>query len=66
MGERLTLVYQFPPDEVCDYIFYDSLYKEGKYNLLSDRPTYTESLNTFFNNNRGYRHTTLGVGFAFE
>ncbi|KAL1481717.1 hypothetical protein MTO96_034263, partial [Rhipicephalus appendiculatus] len=66
MGEKLTTVHQFPPDEVCDYIFYDSLYKEGIRNLLTEQSTYTESLNTFLSNRRGYRQTTLGVGFAFE
>ncbi|KAL1427230.1 hypothetical protein MTO96_017524 [Rhipicephalus appendiculatus] len=66
MGERLTSAQQFPPDEVCDYIFYDSLYKEGNHNLLPDQTTYTESLNTFLNHHGSYRQTTLGIGFAFE
>ncbi|KAH7942953.1 hypothetical protein HPB52_002728 [Rhipicephalus sanguineus] len=66
MGERLTSVHEFPPDKVCDYIFYDSLYKEGNHNLLPDQTTYTESLNAFINNHPGYRRTTLGIGFAFD
>ncbi|KAL1427300.1 hypothetical protein MTO96_017589 [Rhipicephalus appendiculatus] len=66
MGEKLTSFHQFPPDEMCDYIFYDSLYKDGSHNLLSNETTYTEGLNIFLNNRRGYRHTTLGIGFAFD
>ncbi|XP_075726759.1 uncharacterized protein LOC142768632 isoform X2 [Rhipicephalus microplus] len=66
MGEKLTTVRQFPPDKLCDYIFYDSLYKEGNHNLLPDPASYTESLNTFLGNHRDYRHTTLGIGFAFD
>ncbi|KAL1427346.1 hypothetical protein MTO96_017633 [Rhipicephalus appendiculatus] len=66
MGDRLTSVQQFPPDRMCDYIFYDSLYKEGDHNLLPDQTTYSESLNTFINDSLGYRHTTLGLGFSFD
>ncbi|KAL1427347.1 hypothetical protein MTO96_017634 [Rhipicephalus appendiculatus] len=66
MGEKLTSVHQFPQDDVCDYIFYDSLYKEGNHNLLTDQTTYAESLNTFVNNHRSYQHTTLGIGFSFD
>ncbi|KAH7942874.1 hypothetical protein HPB52_002051 [Rhipicephalus sanguineus] len=66
MGERLTSVEQFPPDQLCDYIFYDSLYKEGDRNLLPNQTTYSKSLNTFLNDHHGYRHTTLGLGFAFD
>ncbi|KAH8037992.1 hypothetical protein HPB51_020512 [Rhipicephalus microplus] len=66
MGERLTSKHQFPPDGLCNYIFYDSLYKEGDRDLLPYENTYTESLNTFLNYHRDNRHTTLGVGFAFN
>ncbi|KAH6943037.1 hypothetical protein HPB50_014215 [Hyalomma asiaticum] len=66
IGDRLSTVHQFPPDKVCDYIFYDSLYKEGVRNLLPDQSTFSSSLNTFLNDHRGYRHTTLGLGFAFQ
>ncbi|KAL3197228.1 hypothetical protein MRX96_014837 [Rhipicephalus microplus] len=66
MGEGFTSVHQLPQDEVCDYIFYDSLYKNGTHNLLSDPSTYSDGLNVFLNNRRGYRHTTLGIGLAFD
>ncbi|KAL1427106.1 hypothetical protein MTO96_017713 [Rhipicephalus appendiculatus] len=66
MGERLTSAEQFPPDKVCDYIFYDSLYKDGDRDLLAHENTFSKSLYTFLHNNRDYRHTTLGLGFAFD
>ncbi|KAL1427299.1 hypothetical protein MTO96_017588 [Rhipicephalus appendiculatus] len=66
VGQRLTSSSQLPADEWCDYIFYDSLYQDGNHNLLTDKTTYTESLNSFFNNRRRYQHTMLGVGFAFD
>ncbi|KAL3248081.1 hypothetical protein MRX96_056690 [Rhipicephalus microplus] len=66
MGDRLKSVHQFPPDDLCNYIFYDSLYKEIDHNLLPHENTYAHSLNVFLNDHRGYQHTTLGLGFAFE
>ncbi|KAL1427350.1 hypothetical protein MTO96_017637 [Rhipicephalus appendiculatus] len=47
MGERLTSVEQFPPDGLCDYIFYDSLYKDGDRDLLPNENTYSKSLERF-------------------
>ncbi|KAL1427105.1 hypothetical protein MTO96_017712 [Rhipicephalus appendiculatus] len=66
MGERLTSAEQFPPDNVCDYIFYDSLYKDGDRDLLAHENTFTKSLHTFLHNKHDYRHTTLGLSFAFD
>ncbi|XP_075726041.1 uncharacterized protein LOC142767712 [Rhipicephalus microplus] len=64
--DRLFLAEQFPPDGMCDYIFFDSLYKDGDRNLLPNETTYSKSLNVFLNDHRDYRHTTLGLGFAFN
>ncbi|KAH8037023.1 hypothetical protein HPB51_008349 [Rhipicephalus microplus] len=64
--DRLFLAEQFPPDGMCDYIFFDSLYKDGNRNLLPNETTYSKSLNVFLNDHRDYRHTTLGLGFAFN
>ncbi|KAH7953650.1 hypothetical protein HPB49_010879 [Dermacentor silvarum] len=64
MSDRITSSLQFPQDGLCDYIFFDSLYKGGR-NLLTDPATYSSSLNTFLNDHRAYQRTTLGVGFAF-
>ncbi|XP_037568163.1 uncharacterized protein LOC119449040 [Dermacentor silvarum] len=65
MSDRITSSLQFPPDALCDYIFFDSLYKGGR-NLLTDAATYSNSLGTFLIEHRAYRRTTLGVGFAFK
>ncbi|XP_070379075.1 uncharacterized protein [Dermacentor albipictus] len=65
MGDRLISKLQFPPDRLCDFIFFDSLYKGGR-NVLTDPSTYSKSLNTFLNDHHDYRLTTLGVGFAFD
>ncbi|XP_070379074.1 uncharacterized protein [Dermacentor albipictus] len=55
----------FPPDALCDFLFFDSLYKEG-HNLLPDKATYSTDLLFFLYDHRSYRRTTLGVGFAFD
>ncbi|XP_070379077.1 uncharacterized protein [Dermacentor albipictus] len=65
MGDKIFTGLQFPSDSLCDYIFFDSLYKGGR-NLLTDKETYTNSLDTFLFNHRAYQRTSLGVGFAFE
>ncbi|KAL1427352.1 hypothetical protein MTO96_017639 [Rhipicephalus appendiculatus] len=64
--DSLISVAQFPPDKMCDYIFFDSLYKDRDRNLLPNETTYSKSLNVFLNDHRDYRHTTLGLGFAFK
>ncbi|XP_054923625.1 uncharacterized protein [Dermacentor andersoni] len=65
MGDRPIMTPVFPPDALCDFLFFDSLYKGG-HNLLPDKATYSTSLYTFLFNHRSYRRTTLGVGFAFD
>ncbi|XP_075559427.1 uncharacterized protein LOC142590916 [Dermacentor variabilis] len=65
MGDRILTALHFPPDALCDYIFFESLYKGGR-NLLTDKATYTSSLYTFLLDHRPYRRTSLGVGFAFD
>ncbi|KAH7950044.1 hypothetical protein HPB49_018995 [Dermacentor silvarum] len=65
MSDRITSRLQFPTDGLCDFIFFDSLYKNGS-NMLSDPATYSSSLNIFLNDHRAYRRTTLGVGLAFD
>ncbi|KAL3197203.1 hypothetical protein MRX96_014814 [Rhipicephalus microplus] len=66
MGERLTSMQQFPPDGLCNYIFYDSLYKEGDRDLLPYENTYTESLNIFLNYHRDYRTHDAGRWLRFQ
>ncbi|XP_054923786.1 uncharacterized protein [Dermacentor andersoni] len=64
MGDRIISKLQFPPDKLCDFIFFDSLYKGGR-NVLTNPSTYSKSLDIFLNDHHDYRVTTLGVGFAF-
>uniref|UniRef100_A0A131YV15 Chitinase n=1 Tax=Rhipicephalus appendiculatus TaxID=34631 RepID=A0A131YV15_RHIAP len=64
MGEEASTVNAFPYDGLCDYIFFDSLYKKGR-NWLTRRDTYGSSLNTFIDQHPDYKSTSLGVGFAY-
>ncbi|KAH8037936.1 hypothetical protein HPB51_019288 [Rhipicephalus microplus] len=65
MGERASTPDAFPDDGLCDYIFFDSLYKSGR-NMLSREATFSKSLSNFINNHPAYRGTHLGVGFSFN
>ncbi|KAL3213420.1 hypothetical protein MRX96_051691 [Rhipicephalus microplus] len=65
MGERASTPDAFPDDGLCDYIFFDSLYKSGR-NMLSREATFSKSLSNFVNNHPAYRGTHLGVGFSFN
>ncbi|KAL3247604.1 hypothetical protein MRX96_057029 [Rhipicephalus microplus] len=65
MGEESSTASAFPYDGLCDYIFFDSLYKRGR-NWLSRRDTYSNSLNTFIDQHPDYKSTSLGVGFAYK
>ncbi|XP_075724462.1 uncharacterized protein LOC142767122 isoform X2 [Rhipicephalus microplus] len=65
MGEESSSASAFPYDGLCDYIFFDSLYKRGR-NWLSRRDTYSNSLNTFIDQHPDYKSTSLGVGFAYN
>ncbi|KAH8037937.1 hypothetical protein HPB51_019289 [Rhipicephalus microplus] len=65
MGERASTPDAFPDDGLCDYIFFDSLYKDGR-NMLSRQATFSKSLSNFINNHPAYRGTHLGVGFSFN
>ncbi|XP_049523130.1 uncharacterized protein LOC119454297 isoform X1 [Dermacentor silvarum] len=65
MGEKTSSANAFPDDGLCDYIFFDSLYKNGR-NMVSRKATYSNSLNTFLNEHPPYQTTSLGVGFSYH
>ncbi|KAH7943385.1 hypothetical protein HPB52_007694 [Rhipicephalus sanguineus] len=65
MGEKASTPDAFPDDGLCDYIFFDSLYKDGR-NMLSRQATFSKSLSNFINNHPAYQGTHLGVGFSFN
>ncbi|KAL1427343.1 hypothetical protein MTO96_017630 [Rhipicephalus appendiculatus] len=64
MGYYFTSAQHFPPDGICDYIFYDSLYLEGGDRLTDHR--YSDHLDIFLNEKPAYQNTTLGLGFSFN
>ncbi|KAH7944342.1 hypothetical protein HPB52_018475 [Rhipicephalus sanguineus] len=65
MGEKASTPDAFPDDGLCDYIFFDSLYKDGR-NMLSRQATFSKSLSNFIKNRPAYQGTHLGVGFSFN
>ncbi|KAL1427340.1 hypothetical protein MTO96_017627 [Rhipicephalus appendiculatus] len=66
MGSHLTSARQFPPDGLCEYIFFDSLYEQRFTNRPLNETYYREGLKIFLRHDPDYRNTTLGVGFSFE
>ncbi|KAL1427338.1 hypothetical protein MTO96_017625 [Rhipicephalus appendiculatus] len=66
LGWHFDLVEQFPPDGICDYIFYDSMYRFGWWNQPLNESSYLRGLKNFLHHQPGYRNTTLGLGFSFE
>ncbi|XP_077490077.1 uncharacterized protein LOC144100990 isoform X2 [Amblyomma americanum] len=65
MGSRTNSKTMFPEDGLCEYIFFDSVYKDRR-NLMSDSTGWAPDLSTFVEVNRQYSTTAFGVGFAFE
>ncbi|KAL1443550.1 hypothetical protein MTO96_045963 [Rhipicephalus appendiculatus] len=55
-----------PSDGMCDYIFYDSLYKDGKDNLLSGIGALEHGAQYFIGQAPKYRNTQFGFSFAPE
>ncbi|XP_077527576.1 uncharacterized protein LOC144138934 [Haemaphysalis longicornis] len=53
-----------PPDGVCNFIFFDSLYAGGRFTLTDDVPAY--ELWEFLRRARQTTRTEYGVGIAFE
>ncbi|XP_075724536.1 uncharacterized protein LOC142767194 [Rhipicephalus microplus] len=50
----------FPHDGLCDYIFYDSIYKRGI------KTFHTPDMLFFIEKRREYSRTTFGIGFTYE
>ncbi|KAK8762699.1 hypothetical protein V5799_026037 [Amblyomma americanum] len=65
MGSRTNSKTMFPEDGLCEYIFFDSVYKDRR-NLMSDSTGWAPDLSTFVEVNLQYSTTAFGVGFAFE
>ncbi|XP_070379293.1 eukaryotic translation initiation factor 4 gamma-like [Dermacentor albipictus] len=64
MGNKTNSTRMFPEDGLCEYIFYDSLYKTGPeefepYDLDAD-------VRVFFDARRNFTTTGFGIGFSFR
>ncbi|KAL1475977.1 hypothetical protein MTO96_036880, partial [Rhipicephalus appendiculatus] len=55
-----------PPDNLCDYLFYDSLYKNGRNTLDSGLASLDEGVQYFMQQVAHYSHTKFGFSFAPE
>ncbi|KAH7939360.1 hypothetical protein HPB52_011403 [Rhipicephalus sanguineus] len=58
--------YYLPPDGMCDFMFYDSLYKNGKNNLLAGLNTLAQDVRYFIEQASKYIKTQFGLSFAPE
>ncbi|KAH7939838.1 hypothetical protein HPB52_018050 [Rhipicephalus sanguineus] len=57
-------VAHLPPDNVCDYLFYDSLYKNGRNTLDLGLASLDEGVQYFMQQVAHYTHTKFGFSFA--
>ncbi|KAH7950243.1 hypothetical protein HPB49_021553 [Dermacentor silvarum] len=63
-GATLRSSDMFPEDGLCDYIFYDSVYKRG---LTPFDPNHVEdALSVFLGKRPHMYNTTFGIGFAYK
>ncbi|XP_070382679.1 uncharacterized protein [Dermacentor albipictus] len=53
-----------PPDNACDYLFYDSLYKDNKNALIDGVHMWDAGAQQFIRLASVYKHTKLGFSFA--
>ncbi|XP_050030015.2 uncharacterized protein [Dermacentor andersoni] len=65
MGTTLNSTEMFPPDGLCEYIFYDSLYREGRNSIVSPEQ-FDPNLRTFMDVAPTYRITAFGIGVTFS
>ncbi|XP_077491616.1 uncharacterized protein LOC144102177 [Amblyomma americanum] len=65
MGSKISTGAMFPDDGLCDYIFYDSIYKNRR-NLLLNPRKFGNDLRIFLDSYSKYKITAFGLGFAFK
>ncbi|XP_075724137.1 uncharacterized protein LOC142766802 [Rhipicephalus microplus] len=65
MGVRTNSTQMFPPDGLCEYLFYDSLYIMGR-NTFVPRDQFDVHLKTFVEIASSYKTTSFGVGFTYS
>ncbi|KAL3213424.1 hypothetical protein MRX96_051695 [Rhipicephalus microplus] len=65
MGVRTNSTQMFPPDGLCEYLFYDSLYLMGR-NTFATQHEFDVNLKTFLGIASSYKTTSFGVGFTYS
>ncbi|XP_077489197.1 uncharacterized protein LOC144100023 [Amblyomma americanum] len=55
----------FPPDGLCDLIFFDSAYK-GYKNVPLIQGSFEDNIKVFLSAAKGYQNTEFGVAFAYK
>ncbi|KAL3197242.1 hypothetical protein MRX96_014850 [Rhipicephalus microplus] len=64
IGTKLTGPEVVPDDRLCDYLFYDSVYKKGP--TLFDPNNLDPALKIFLDSVSDYKFTEFGIGFAYK
>ncbi|KAK8782753.1 hypothetical protein V5799_015908 [Amblyomma americanum] len=65
MGSRTSFGQMFPPDGLCEYIFYDSVEKDNR-NALASPNRWGNDLRIFIASYVRYTTTAFGIGFSYE
>ncbi|XP_077515012.1 uncharacterized protein LOC144125484 [Amblyomma americanum] len=65
MGSRTSFLQMFPPDGLCEYIFFDSVEK-GNRNPLAFPKRWGNDLRIFITAYARYNTTAFGIGFAYD
>ncbi|KAH7981055.1 hypothetical protein HPB49_021138 [Dermacentor silvarum] len=65
IGRRLNSTQMFPPDGLCEYIFFDSLYKLGR-NSFAEPSLFEPNLLIFIDTAPLYQITAFGIGITFD
>ncbi|KAL1486709.1 hypothetical protein MTO96_008782 [Rhipicephalus appendiculatus] len=65
MGIRTNSTQMFPPDGLCEYLFYDSLYLQGR-NTFAAPNQFDINLRTFVDIAPSYSTTSFGIGFSYN
>ncbi|XP_077490956.1 uncharacterized protein LOC144101696 [Amblyomma americanum] len=65
MGSRISSARMFPPDGLCEYIFFDSVDKDNR-NPLAYPHLWDSDLTIFIDAYARYSTTAFGIGFAYD
>ncbi|XP_070380534.1 uncharacterized protein [Dermacentor albipictus] len=65
VGWKLNSTRMFPPDGLCEYIFFDSLYKRGRNSIVAPEG-FDPDLRTFIDVAPLHKITAFGVGITFD